>query len=278
MGRKGCCSALVLLLLFNVVAWIEAEVQKTIYFPSQKLTWDKARWYCQKYYIDMVTWDTVDPNLLTTWLIEEGFTNVWIGLHQDPEESLVWRWIDVKTGEGLTGDDVSGSRNWLLGQAVGGSCGSYSTITKKWKNTLCILEMSFICYADNLVVVTENKTWEEALDHCREMTNSSFKYDLLSITNSSDYSYVSDRLYGATTDEIWIGLRFLGGEWWWSDGETLDHQEMLPYCPSQWEHCGTVSKYNITNWTSRDCSERRNFICSYEEVVNQEEKRDSKSG
>lgn len=95
MGRKGC-SALVLLLLFNVVAWMEAEVQKTIFFPSQKLPWMKARQYCQKYYIDMVTWDMVDPNVLTTLLLKERFTNVWIGLCQDPEELLVWRWINVK--------------------------------------------------------------------------------------------------------------------------------------------------------------------------------------
>ncbi|XP_043972919.1 macrophage mannose receptor 1-like [Gambusia affinis] len=263
MERNGC-SALALLLLLSVVAWTEAEVEKTIFFPSQKLTWEKARQYCQKHHIDLVTWDTVDPNLLTTWLLEEGFINVWIGLHRDPEESLVWRWINVKTGIGLTGDDVSRSRNWGLAQAIGASCGSYNSLTKTWESSLCSLEKPFVCYADNLVVVTENKTWEDALNHCREMTNKSFKFDLLSVTNSSDYGYVSDRLYRATTDEVWTGLRFLGGEWWWSDGESLDHQEMLPDCPSQWQHCGTVSKNNTTNWTRRDCSERRNFICSYE--------------
>ncbi|XP_054898311.1 macrophage mannose receptor 1-like [Poeciliopsis prolifica] len=269
MGRKGC-SALMLLLLFNAVAWMEAEVQITIYFPPQKLTWEAAREYCQKYHIDMVTWNTVDPNLLTTWLLERGFTTVWIGLHEDPEESLVWRWINVKTGEGLTGDDVSASCNGSFTPGLGGSCGSYNSLTKQWEGIQCFLQRPFICYADNLVVVTENKTWEDALSHCREMTNATFKYDLLSVTNSSDYGYVSDRIYRATTDEVWTGLRFLGGEWWWSDGKTLDHQEMLPDCPNQRRHCGTVSKCSTPNRTSRDCSERRNFICSHEKVANRD--------
>lgn len=89
-----------------------------------------------------------------------------------------------------------------MAQAIGASCGSYNSLTKMWESSLCSLEKPFICYADNLVVVTENKTWEDALNHCREMTNKSFKFDLLSVTNSSDYGYVSDRLYRATTDEV----------------------------------------------------------------------------
>ncbi|MEQ2222621.1 hypothetical protein ILYODFUR_028222 [Ilyodon furcidens] len=200
-------------------------------------------------------------------LNEKLYSEVWIGLHRDPKQPLVWRWINVKTGEGLTGDDVSESRNWALRQQFGASCGSYNTLSKKWQSTLCITELPVICFADNLVVVNKNKTWEDALNHCREMSTASSKYGLLSITNSSDYSYVSNRIYRATTEEVWTGLRFLGGEWWWSDGETLDHQGMLPDCPSQWEHCGTMSKYNTANWITRDCSERRNFICYYTEVA-----------
>lgn len=324
--RKESRPELMLFLVSTAVLWLEAKINITIHIPSQKLPWDEARAYCQKNYINMVTWDIIDKDVLTKWLREIRLPEVWIGLYEDPEQKFVWRWINVKwvsirgnyneikfaydkcswsrsyyfcvcfrTGEGLTGKDVYDSDSGPLGY-LSGSCGSYNSVKETWKRTFCSQRLPFVCYADNLVLVKQNKTWEEALNHCKEMTNESYKYDLLSFTNSSEYGYVSDRIYRASTDEVWnflyttaafpcghfdsvqnlpcvyqvwTGLRFLGGEWWWSDGETLDHQEMLPNCPSRWRHCGTVSKNATTDWTTRDCSEKRNFICSYEEVAEQ---------
>ncbi|XP_035983950.1 macrophage mannose receptor 1-like [Fundulus heteroclitus] len=254
-----------LLLLSMAVFGFEAKLHITIYIPSRKLTWYDARQYCQDKYLDIVNWETIDPDLLTKFLQEENLDDVWIGLHKDPHQLSVLNGLNVKTGEDLTGDGVSDS-NYL---AYGASCSSYNSITKTLKSILCITELPFVCYADNLVVVNEHKTWEDALSHCRELTTASSKYDLLSIASSSDYGYLSDRINGATTEEVWMGLRFLGGEWWWSDGETLDPQGTLQDCPSQWEHCGTISKYNTAKWLTRDCSERRNFVCSYEEVAEQ---------
>lgn len=268
MGSKSCPD-LMLLLTFSAVVGIEAGLHKSIYLVNQ-MQWTEARQYCQMNYIDMVVWHTTDMDAVTEWLVGKDVSEVWLGLHQDPEQKLVWRWINVKTGEGLAGEDVSKSELWDTLTQAGGGCGFYNTVIKKWYSTDCSKKLPFICYHDNLVLVTENKTWEHALEHCRKMSSASRKYDLLSISKSSDFSYVRDRIYKATSEEVWTGLRFLGGEWWWSDGATSEHQEMLPDCPSQWKHCGTVSKYDTGNWTTTDCSERRNFICSYEEVAEQE--------
>ncbi|MEQ2165626.1 hypothetical protein GOODEAATRI_019055 [Goodea atripinnis] len=218
MGRKGC-PELMLLLLFNAVVWMEAMVIKTIYFHAQKLTWTEARQYCQRMYIDMLTWDTTDMDQVTKWLVEINYHDVWIGLRRDPEQPLVWRWINVKTGEGLTGEDVSESenwatspqpnvscldriaisgrrvvvvrwrdvgpprdaarlpepvgtltgkgltgedvsqsKNWATGQQFKDRCGSYNSFLKKWYSKNCTKRLYFSCYEDNLVLVTENKT------------------------------------------------------------------------------------------------------------------------
>ncbi|XP_038144311.1 macrophage mannose receptor 1-like [Cyprinodon tularosa] len=270
MGKKGH-SELMLLLFTMAVLCLEAKIHKTVYISFQKLTWDEARKHCQENYIDMVTWDVVNPELLNELLKEEDDSNFWIGLHEDPEQLLFWSWINVKTGIGLTGDRVNDSESWHLTLQSSGSCGSYNSRTKKLESELCTKQLPFICFGDNLIIVDEKKTWEDALNHCRKKITVSSKSDLLSITNPTDYYYVTDRIYRATTEEVWTGLRFLGGEWWWSDGETLDHQETLPGCPSQWQHCGTLSKNNKGFWITRDCSERRNFICYYEKVAEQKE-------
>lgn len=85
----------------------------------------------------------------------------------------------------------------------------YDLDTDKWYSRSCFQEFRFLCIIDNLVLVTENKTWEEALEHCRNMTTPCaasggcmYRHDLLSL-QWSDHSYVSDRIYKATSDEVW---------------------------------------------------------------------------
>ncbi|XP_040900925.1 secretory phospholipase A2 receptor-like [Toxotes jaculatrix] len=336
------------------------------------MNWTEARLYCQRNHIDLVTWTTV--NDLAEWLVTINVSEIWIGLLRDPEEESVWKGINVISGEGVSGDDLSQSSNWAEGQqsshcaAVGSDlmwhsvqcsseyhvycsdgkivfhmvilswydaskyceeimsnlatitdnnsdtlnysgwiglyrqggqnwswvgdsssdyrnwapeepltadCGSFNPVTEKWYSNVCSKELRFVCNDDNLVVVNENKTWEEAVVHCRGMTSPCagssdtcmYRHDILSLPNLNDYSYVRDRIYRATTDEVWLGLRFLGGEWWWVNGEELDDDGMLPECPSQWNHCGTLSKYDTDSWITRDCSERRNFICYRKEIL-----------
>jgi len=75
-----------------------------------------------------------------------------------------------RTGEGLSGDDVAQEVNWNAIDLVGGNCGSFSPMTGELYQSECVAKYRFFCYDDNLVVVNENKTWEDALSHCREMS------------------------------------------------------------------------------------------------------------
>ncbi|KAI4810736.1 hypothetical protein KUCAC02_013668 [Chaenocephalus aceratus] len=219
-----------------------------------------------------------------------GTTQVWMGLRRVPLNDSAWRWIDPKGGEGVSGGDFSQRvlwadgeqsdhcalvdadlkwhsiglhrkagetwswigdqqsdfRNWAQGEPFYADCGSFDPVNQKFHSKACSTELPFLCYDDNLVVVNENKTWEDALKHCRKMESPSFK--------------------------VWTSLRFLGGEWRWSNGQQLEDQSqtMLPDCPSQWKHCGTLSKHDTNHWITRNCLERRNFICyRYKTVSNQ---------
>ncbi|XP_019946799.2 macrophage mannose receptor 1-like [Paralichthys olivaceus] len=381
MGNKSIPELTLPFLLTTALCLEATHIKNTFHFPSEKMTWTEARQYCQRTHIDLVTWNTVDRVKLSKWLVKIDVKEAWIGLHRDPEKDPVWKWINVKTGEGVAGHDLSQSsewadgsqsghcavvrddlmwysvkcssrynvycsrgsktlhhegnvswhhasqlcqafmsslatitkankddldnsgwiglyrqaghnwswvgnsssnyRNWAPGEPLTTDCGSYDPKTEKWYSKVCSQELEPVCYDDNLVVVNKNKTWEQARRHCTAMrtpcADSSdscvYSYKMLSLHNLQDYDYVRERIYRASTDEVWIGLRYLAGEWRWMNGNKLDDQGMLPECPSLWKNCGTLSKHDTNNWISRDCSERRNFICQRRKMPIGKEKR-----
>ncbi|XP_039651470.1 dromaiocalcin-1-like [Perca fluviatilis] len=127
----------------------------------------------------------------------------------------------------------------------------------------CSARFPFLCYVDNLVLVKENKTWEEALEHCRALSSTSqptLRYELVSVQPGEDQDYVMNRVMEADTEEVWAGLRFLAGEWLWVNGASMLYSD-LPLCPTVVQHCGALSKNNTGSVETKDCSEKRNFLC-----------------
>lgn len=109
------------------------------------------------------------------------------------------------------GDLPSVYRNWAKSKQLNLDCACFNAATEKCHMTACSTKLHPVCHDDNLVVVNENKTWEEALSYCSEMrtlcrNTSEPCYNLLSL-NSADYNYVRDRIYRVTTtDEVreWV--------------------------------------------------------------------------
>ena len=69
----------------------------------------------------------------------------------------------------------------------------------------CSARFPFLCYVDNLVLVKENKTWEEALEHCRALSSTSqptLRYELVSVQPGEDQDYVMNRVMEADTEEV----------------------------------------------------------------------------
>ena len=104
-------------------------------------------------------------------------------------------------------------------------------------------------------MVKENKTWEEAYEHCRA------QYTGLAFLSSVTQLNLAKKETNETqTVSVWTGLRFLAGEWLWVNGKPLGSLVSLPSCPAEPYRCGARnSKMDI--WENRDCEEKLNFLC-----------------
>ncbi|KAK0141240.1 hypothetical protein N1851_021754 [Merluccius polli] len=132
--------------------------------------------------------------------------------------------------------------NWEEGKPTeDGECVGISNTDMRMTNLNCTSAWPFYCFTDNLVLVKENKTWEEALEQCRAMDLADpsllcFKNhsnDLISISNHSDQL------------TVWTGLRYLAHSWFWVDGSDVPYQD-LPHCPDRGQYCGTLVRDNST--------------------------------
>ncbi|KAM6941692.1 dromaiocalcin-1-like [Lycodopsis pacificus] len=119
--------------------------------------------------------------------------------------------------------------------------------------------MHFYCI--QLTVVVEEKSWEEALEHCRENHT-----DLSSLLSETD-NRMALREYqkNHTTERMWIGLRYLGDRWLWANGDPLEFEDWPKggvqdhQCPIR-NRCGALTKAGP--WENWDCQDKLNFICS----------------
>ncbi|CAJ1076025.1 dromaiocalcin-1-like isoform X2 [Xyrichtys novacula] len=120
-----------------------------------------------------------------------------------------------------------------------------------------------------LVLVKEEKTWEEALVHCRTLeakdpdkpvsAYENYKYDLATLLTDDDHEFAREKAQSATTDEIWTGLRYLAGSWLWVGGEDMNYKNIRE-CLSEGS-CGTLPIEGDADYEIRSCEERRNFFC-----------------
>uniref|UniRef100_A0A669E8P7 C-type lectin domain-containing protein n=1 Tax=Oreochromis niloticus TaxID=8128 RepID=A0A669E8P7_ORENI len=98
--------------------------------------------------------------------------------------------------------------------------------------------LHFSCYS--AVVVNEKKTWEEALEYCREHHD-----DLASVASETEMMLIQRELRKHnTTEYVWIGLRFLSQDWLWVDGQEMDYEAWgeggKPLCPHPKMKCGAL--------------------------------------
>ncbi|XP_029945029.1 macrophage mannose receptor 1-like [Salarias fasciatus] len=222
-------------------------------FISQSKTWSDALEFCRRHYIDFIFY----PTAASLRNVNGRNFPVWIGLHRDGD---TWKWSsgssDFRRWSGPTAADI-------------GDCAFIYSSNKDMATQNCYERLPFICVDDNVLLVKESKTWEEALEHCRRLASSNSsqpQYDLLSVQPGEDHHYIMGKAMKADTEELWVGLRFLAGHWLWVTGADMLYTD-LPECPLEGSHCGALTKTNMTIMETRDCTEKKNFLCYKTENV-----------
>ncbi|XP_038860872.1 macrophage mannose receptor 1-like [Salvelinus namaycush] len=267
----------------------DTNLTKYILITEEK-TWSEAQRYCQKNHTDLASVRNVTENNTIQNIIQDTIQKnymrdktkkniimkairdtiqlqekVWIGLYRD------WRW-----------SDQSGStfRNWMAGEpngpngpkghnggVVGGKhenlCVEVKFPSGEWNDHNCITEHPFICYDDKLVLVSENKTWSEALWHCRGLN-----MELVSVHNHSIQHWVKQEAKNASSPYVWLGLRYTCtlDFWFWVNGEESCYHnwadgEGYNTSKEQSGNTGAIER-DGGKWVGLPETDKFNFICS----------------
>ncbi len=230
-----------LFFLLNIHGGFSAVTRVYIHVNEWK-TWSNAQSYCRQHYKDLSTVSSTEENLRLRSML--GGNHAWIGMHRNLTNLDQFIWSD--------GDLKTNFYQWKGGQPnekdSNQSC--VEVDGEGWADFGCYNSLPFFCY---MTLERENKTWKEAMEHCRDHYT-----DLASLTNEQ-LQQVKNNLMGETS--IWVGLRFVAGQWYWLNTQPVASQISLPECPDQPYRCGALN-IMTEQWENRDCEEKLRFLCS----------------
>ncbi|XP_039897025.1 macrophage mannose receptor 1-like [Simochromis diagramma] len=225
---------------------------KTFHWITTSMNWAQAQSYCRSHHTDLASGlDQVDGEEMKAPFNDYIF-GAWVGLFRDS-----WRWSD--------GSDFS-FRYWdmeLFNDEQSNKTCAMTLLNRsgKWSSDECDKEKPFFCYdADKLILIKENKTWEEALNYCEN----NYK-GLVSITNPEVQGWVQETAKNAKSPYVWIGLsyRCTLGLWLWVSDYVVCYDKWAT--EGKTEGCDMsvgVDRGGQHEWFSRRNNETYNFICS----------------
>ncbi|MED6244186.1 hypothetical protein ATANTOWER_029865 [Ataeniobius toweri] len=163
-------------------------------FIKEMMTWSQAEEYCNNGYNGLASFATWH----TTFFSEQNFP-IWIGLHRNGGS---WKW-----SLGLEED-----KHWNLSNPSNDTtCVTISSVKKELATKNCQTQLPFLCTKDNMVLVKENKSWEEAFEHCqglRSSSSSKIHFNLLSVKPGDEHTYVMNKVMEADTEEAEYGINW----------------------------------------------------------------------
>ncbi|XP_038588641.1 macrophage mannose receptor 1-like [Micropterus salmoides] len=233
------------------ICYDENNATDKYHLIKEKKKWSAAQEYCRERYTDLVSglkqFQDMSQKLAVDIQSVEEWMWVWIGLFRD-----TWMWSD--------GSSFS-FRNWDLNKPGSKKCAMTELNgSGKWSSDDCIETKPFFCYDDKVILIKENKTWEEASYYCRENYS-----DLVSITNPHQQRWVQERAKNASTDFVWLGLRYTCtlDFWFWVSNDVVNYTNWAPGGTT--DICGmsgAMDRGGQHQWFKNLDNNKFNFICS----------------
>ncbi|XP_069054020.1 macrophage mannose receptor 1-like isoform X1 [Lepisosteus oculatus] len=206
-------------------------------------TWTEAQSLCRQNHTELVSVRNQSGNEAVRRSARGH--RVWIGLYNEP-----WKRAGGQSGS-------AGGQRCAQVDLQGSPRG-------RWTETDCSEIRPFFCHWDRreLVLVREEKSWAEALDHCQ--THHTGLADILS---HQEQSYAAEEAQSAESTLVWLGLRQnrVSGAWFWANEAPLVYQNWgaggAPGRPAP-SPCGALDRDRGGSWTNRSCEEQLSFLCS----------------
>lgn len=225
---------------------------------SESKTWREAKSHCKLLKDDKMQLAILKTNNDSNSLLDqickskERSFSFWIGLYNDP-----WRWSSgssyIKNWNSMQPDEKD------FGDESVSHCAAI--LDGEWFVEDCQKNLSFFCSVTvrSMILVSEPKSWEEALDHCRD------KYvDLASMGSNAEQKVAMRKIEDVQSGYVWTGLRFLAGSWFWVYGDGLQYVNWLDgeqqQCPDVTHRCGALA-VSSGKWELRSCEEKLEFLC-----------------
>ncbi|XP_034468926.1 C-type lectin 1-like isoform X2 [Hippoglossus hippoglossus] len=202
-------------------------------YVEQKMNWAEAQTHCRTHYTDLAAIGNKQDTERLQKLAGEIGGYLWMGLESFSTDGVKWMWSG--------GAEVS-VFFWDPGQPENRPNEHYGLIQKNgWHDAWPHYKFPFFCFS--VVVVRQRKTWEQALDHCRER-----HLDLASVTSLTEMLLIQSELEKhVTTEHVWIGLHFFPDGWRWVDGRPLEYEawreEIKPACPRLRLSCAALQVF-----------------------------------
>uniref|UniRef100_A0A096LSV2 C-type lectin domain-containing protein n=2 Tax=Poecilia formosa TaxID=48698 RepID=A0A096LSV2_POEFO len=253
--------------LLENLKWVDTGCGATKYFVcfnqtntnhkyhliKEKKSWQEAQSYCREKHTDLISGTKQLQDEEVEKLMNSISDSSYIGLFRD-----TWRWSD--------GSSFS-FRHWNKGfnNPAFNRDQCAMTVFKdegRWKNEDCKKTKPFICYDDKVILIKENKTWKDALTYCRD-----HHHGLVTITNMIDQISVQQEAQFASTDYVWMGLRYACtlDLWFWVSDEVVSYQNWGSDPPmDDCDMSGAMETKRNHQWFKRNDADLFNFICSKE--------------
>ncbi|XP_016520444.1 C-type mannose receptor 2-like [Poecilia formosa] len=238
----------------NFICYSENNSSQKYHLIYESKNWTEAQSYCREKHTDLISGkkELQDGEVNKGLKLTTANSNyIFIGLFSD-----TWMWSD--------GNNFS-FRHWNLkfnNQKINsGQCAmTVFDDGGRWKNENCDERKPFICYDNNVVLVKDSKTWEDALNHCRD-----HHHDLVTITNMGDQRWIEKKVKEASTDYVWIGLSYACtlDLWFWVSDEEVRYNNSAQNEPmDDCDMSGAMEKGGKHLWFKKNDTEKFNFICS----------------